>query len=134
MIEEFDNATEACPHCGAKNFAKVLGVLYSYPTTMKFKCLFCHREYTKTFGGIRILRGEEAVRKRPQMYIGHPEWGELAQELIDEQEAKDNPNELTCLDIANGLGHDQAKCIGIPLTDKLLMRTWEKRKKEGKKE
>ena len=75
---------------------------------------------------------EEAVRRRPGMYIGHPEWGELAQQLIDEQEVKDNPDEYTCLDIANGLGHDQAKCIGILLTDKLLMRTWEKRKKERK--
>jgi len=83
---EFDNVTEACPHCGAKNFAKILGVLYSYPKTMKFKCLFCHKTYSKTFGCIRILRGEEAVRKRPKMYIGHPEWGELAERLLRERE------------------------------------------------
>jgi len=133
--EEFDNSKEACPHCGVKNFAKRLtpeSIHYAaIPETIQFKCLFCHKTYYKTFGGIRILRGEESVRKHPRAYIGHPEWGELAEQLIKEKEEEKKKRKPTCLDMANGFGHDQAKKMGIPLSDNISFDSWlERQRKE----
>ena len=69
MNEEFNNAKEVCPYCGAKNFIKE--------------------------------KEEEKKKRKP-----------------------------TCLDMANGFGHDQAKKMGIPLSDNIPFDSWLERQKK----
>jgi len=85
---EYEYQNRTCPMCGHKPLLCTVG--YSCPAVYMFTCTNCHHVFNEcdpNETGIRILRGEEAVRKRPQMYLDCDD-EELRQIAIEEIERR----------------------------------------------
>ncbi len=79
---------EPCPRCNT-NTLTMTNVMFSCPLQFTIFCTNCSFEEFGEGQKIKILYGEEAVRKRPEMYLDHedPKWRKLAEEVI----AANNP-------------------------------------------
>ena len=111
----------ACPHCWEEKLA-----------TARADAL---EEAAKWEGPIDVPAWDEGFCMRTSRYV-FDQWHSYLRRLAAQDHLPDAAKKVeeegpTCLDIANGLGHDQAKAMGIPLTDKILMSEWEKNKQDS---
>lgn len=80
MVKESD-INGPCPNCGEKTLIMV-DVRYSCPLQFIAVCKSCGFSAKGEGEPIKVLSGEDAVRKRPELWINDPEWGNLAKQIL----------------------------------------------------
>jgi len=90
MDKESDYFTKKpCPNCGRKS-VEVESVGYSCPAVYFLVCKSCNHRWSGSVPGtgIKVISGEEAVRKRPELYLDCD--NETYREIAEEEMRKRN--------------------------------------------